>query len=88
MGLVGGIVVFLIVWWMVFFAVLPWGVVSQAEHDAVEPGTDPGAPTRPALGRKALITTTIAACLWLIIYIVIVNGLITLELRPGAPASQ
>ena len=82
MGLVGGIIVYLVVWWMVFFAVLPWGVVSQIEQDAVEPGTEPGAPIDPGLGRKALITTVIAAGLWLIIYVVIANGFITLGTSP------
>lgn len=78
MGLVGGIVVFLMVWWVVFFAVLPWGVVSQAECDDVAPGTDPGAPMAPALGRKALITTAISIGLWIVIYVIIANGLISL----------
>ena len=83
MGLVGSIVVFIITWWLVFFAVLPWGVASQAEHGSVEPGTDPGAPMRPALGRKALLTTAIALGVWLLIYVVVANGLIGLEsLRP------
>jgi predicted secreted protein len=53
----GGI--FFVTWWIVLFAVLPWGVKSQHETDSFEPGTDPGAPQRPLLLRKVLATTLV-----------------------------
>jgi len=81
MGLVGGIVIFILMWWMVFFAILPWGVATQAEHDAVEPGTDPGAPAHPGMGRKFLFTTVIAMGLWLIIYVIVATGLVTVDIQ-------
>ena len=56
----GIIVVFTIVWWMVFFITLPFGVTTP---DAPEPGHAAGAPDRPRLGLKALITTAVAATL-------------------------
>ncbi len=54
------IVVYVIVWWVVFFMTLPWGV-RRAE--TVEEGNDPGAPTNARLWLKAAITTLIAAAL-------------------------
>ncbi|SLN53721.1 DUF1467 family protein [Oceanibacterium hippocampi] len=61
MSLVGGIVVFIVVWWLVLFCVLPIGIVSQDEGKAdFAPGTDPGAPLRPRMVSKALVTTAIA----------------------------
>lgn len=57
--------IFLVMWWVVFFAVLPWGVRGQHEDDAVVPGTDPGAPVRPMLWRKAAATTLVTGALWL-----------------------
>ncbi len=51
MGIVGGIVTFLIIWWTVLFAVLPLGVRSQAENGEVARGSEPGAPVRPELWR-------------------------------------
>jgi len=54
------IAIYFVLWWVVLFAVLPWGVRSQSESGAVEPGTDPGAPTLPRILRK-LVWTTIAS---------------------------
>ncbi|MEM7123341.1 MAG: DUF1467 family protein [Pseudomonadota bacterium] len=60
MGPFGLIVVFLVVWWLVFFMSLPFGV----RHDrGVEEGHDPGAPDKPMLWRKAAAATVIAAVL-------------------------
>ena len=53
--------IFLLIWFVVLFAVLPWGVRQSAEP---EPGHDPGAPANPQLGRKAIITTVISLLLW------------------------
>ena len=36
--------IYFIVWWLVFFAVLPWGIRSQDEHGHVVHASDPGAP--------------------------------------------
>ncbi len=49
-----------IAWWLSLFAVLPLGVQSQEESGAVTPGTEPGAPVLPRLGRKILITSLVA----------------------------
>jgi predicted secreted protein len=51
------------IWWVVLFAVLPFGVRSQAEAGVIDlpTGADAGAPAAPRLGVKALWTTGIAA---------------------------
>ncbi len=59
-----GIVVFVIIWWVALFAVLPWGIV----HDESE-GT--GAPKIPNLKKKMLITTGITIVLWIVVYVLI-----------------
>jgi predicted secreted protein len=73
-----GIVVYIIVWWLVFFMMLPLGVRS-ARESGVDPGdgNDPGAPARPRIGLKALAATGIAALLWAGIYWIIVSDIIT-----------
>ena len=68
-----GLLVFVIIWWVVIFAVLPWGVRVP---DQVEPGHAPSAPAKPMLLRKFLITTVITSVIWLGVYYVIDNGLI------------
>jgi predicted secreted protein len=57
----GGLAVYFVIWWTVLFVTLPFGVRSQAESGNVEKGTDPGAPVAPALLKKALITSVLAA---------------------------
>jgi predicted secreted protein len=55
------IATYFIVWWLVLFAVLPWGVRSQAENGDVVQGSDPGAPAIPHLAAKLLWTTVVSA---------------------------
>ena len=57
----GGIALFFVIWWILLFAVLPFGVRTQIDQGAVGAGTDPGAPTTPALREKAIWTTLLAA---------------------------
>ncbi|MFQ5773209.1 MAG: DUF1467 family protein [Kiloniellaceae bacterium] len=68
-----GILVYVIIWWVVLFAVLPWGVKVP---DNPDPGHATSAPERPMLWRKALITTLVSAVLWGVAYYVITNDLI------------
>jgi len=73
------VAVFFLIWWVVLFAVLPWGVRSQHEGDEVVPGTDPGAPVLPNLKWKLLWTTVVAAVIFAGCYLVYVNRLVTLD---------
>ena len=68
MGITGSIVVFIVIWWMIFFMTLPFGVRGQWEDDAVEEGTEPGAPVTTGLGKKALVTTGITVVLWALVW--------------------
>jgi predicted secreted protein len=61
MSVISALAVYFIIWWVVFFAVLPWGMLTQAEVGEVEPGSVPSAPARPRMWRKALFTTIVAA---------------------------
>jgi len=69
--------IYFIIWWTVLFAVLPWGVRSQRESGEVVPGTDPGAPSAPALGRKLVWTTLLSAALFAALYYVYASRLVT-----------
>jgi predicted secreted protein len=61
-----GIAIFLILWWLAFFLLLPVGARSlhEADEPAV-PGVERGAPRSHNLGMKALAAAGIAAVLWL-----------------------
>ena len=69
-------VVFIIIWWIMLFMVLPWGV-SRTENP--EAGHDPAAPARPMLVRKLLITTGITIVLFGILYGVIDAEILSLQ---------
>ena len=56
-----GIAVYVCIWWVVVFAVLPWGVQRQENP---EPCHDPGAPRVTHLKRKLIITTLITFVIW------------------------
>jgi predicted secreted protein len=68
MSIATAIAIYFIIWWVVLFAVLPWGVRSQHESGAVAPGTDPGAPTIPRLRAKLVWTTIVAAVVFAVWY--------------------
>ncbi len=70
-----GIAGYLLLWWVLLFAVLPLGVKSQREMNDVIPGSEPGAPVRPQLWRKALTTSIVAAFAWAVIYMMFRLGL-------------
>jgi predicted secreted protein len=70
------ILVFAVVWWLVFFIVLPFGQVSQAEAGYVEPGTVASAPANINLKRKSLITSCVAILLTIAIYFVLTYDLL------------
>jgi predicted secreted protein len=61
MSIVTGIAVYFVIWWIVLFAVLPFGVKIPEKP---EPGHATSAPEKPLLLRKALWTTLIAAVIW------------------------
>ncbi len=63
------VAVYFVVWWVVLFAVLPFGVRTQEEAGEVTLGTTASAPAKPRLVRTAIATTIVAfilvAGLWL-----------------------
>jgi predicted secreted protein len=62
-----GVASYLVIWWVVVFAILPWGV-RPAEDEMSQRA---GAPANPRIGLKAVVTTGIAAVLWGILYIIV-----------------
>jgi predicted secreted protein len=63
----GGLALYFVIWWILLFAVLPFGVRSQAEAGEIVKGSEPGAPAAPALREKAVWTTLIASTVLVIV---------------------
>jgi predicted secreted protein len=57
-----GVVLYVLIWWVSLFAVLPIGTQPQAEAD--EASGWRGAPRRPRLLMKVIATTVVATILW------------------------
>ena len=54
------VAVFFVTWWLVLFAVMPWGMRTQDEEGDVVLGTPRSAPVKPRLLRKVIGTTIVA----------------------------
>jgi predicted secreted protein len=69
MNLISAFAVYFIIWWLVLFVVLPIGIQGPKDDSEVILGTDPGAPARPMLARKVLITSLVASVVFAAVYV-------------------
>jgi predicted secreted protein len=76
MNWVTGTAVYVIVWWLVIFMVLPWGVRPISDEDVAR-GHASGAPQRHGLKWKLVVTTLISAAIWGVIYLIIESDAIS-----------
>ena len=79
MAITSAFVLFAVIWFMVFFIVLPLRNTSQGEAGEVVPGTHASAPHEPQMKRKAKITTIWALGIWVVIAGVILSEVITVR---------
>ena len=75
MDAVGGVVAYVVIWVVVLFMVLPFGV---RQPDVTESGHMPGAPENPRIGLKFAVTSGITAVIWVILYFAVEYGLVGL----------
>ena len=80
MGITGSIIIYVIIWWIIFFLVLPVGIQSNKEkfQEKIE-GIDPGAPKNPKIAKKFLITTIITSIFFIVIYYLVELDLLNLR---------
>tara|TARA_B100002052_G_scaffold194564_1_gene177411 strand:- start:25 stop:279 length:255 start_codon:yes stop_codon:yes gene_type:complete len=80
MGITGSIIVYVMIWWIIFFSVLPVGIQSNKEVFKEKiGGMDPGAPKNPKVGKKFLITTVITTIIFSVIYYLVNIDLLNLR---------
>jgi predicted secreted protein len=79
-GITGSIIVYVMIWWIIFFSVLPVGIQSNKEkfREKIE-GVDPGAPKNPKIGKKFFITTLITSIIFIVIYYLVEFNLLNLR---------
>jgi predicted secreted protein len=79
------IAIYVVIWWTVLFAILPFGVRTQAEDGEVVPGTPESAPTHPRLLRVLLLTTLVSGLVFGGLWVAVRVDLINLERLLGRP---
>ena len=67
MSYTGLAIIYIIIWWIVFFAILPIDV-NREKPNKIE-GEDPGSPENPKMLKKFIYTTGITTIIFLIIYL-------------------
>lgn len=72
MNWVSGVVLYIIIWWTALFAILPIGTRPVARADDATGWR--GAPERPRMLMKMLVTTAVSAVIWLGAYWVIASN--------------
>ena len=80
MSITGSLIVFISIWWIVFFSILPIGIKSQnAKFSDELHGNDRGAPKNPNIGKKFLITTFITSVIFIVIYYMVSQNYLNLR---------
>jgi len=67
MSLTGLAIIYIIIWWIVFFAILPIDVERQKSIKV--DGEDPGSPENPKMLKKFIYCTVITTFLFIAIYL-------------------
>ncbi len=73
------VAIYFVMWWIVLFAVLPFGVRSQHEDGPPIEGTDPGAPVLARMARKLVWTTIVTTIIFAIGYALSYTGYLSVD---------
>ena len=69
MSITGLCVIYIIIWWIVFFAILPIDVIRTKTVNI--DGEDPGSPENPKILKKFIYSTVITTIIFGIIFLLI-----------------
>jgi predicted secreted protein len=86
MSLSLGIALYIMIWWMTLFAVLPFGVRTQAEAGEIVEGTPESAPAAPRIVRTMLINTVVAAFVFAFVWMALEQDWLGLYIAPDQAA--
>ena len=75
MGWFNGFVLFVLIWWTALFAVLPLGTAPVATPDQASGWR--GAPAKPQIARKLVITTAVTIVIWSFCFAIIASDWIS-----------
>ena len=69
MSITGSLIIYVLIWWIVFFALLPIDV-NREKKDNIK-GIDTGAPENPKIIKKFAYSTLITSIIFIIIYLLV-----------------
>ena len=69
MSLTGSLIIYVLIWWIVFFALLPIDVNREKKQNIK--GIDAGAPENPKIIKKFVYSTLITSIIFIIIYLLV-----------------
>lgn len=79
MSILGLAVIFIVLWFLSMFLVLPVRMETQEDANAITPLTQPGVPSNPKFLTRMAWATGVAVFLWAICFIVIEYGIVTID---------
>tara|TARA_Y100000992_G_C20988834_1_gene360929 strand:- start:108 stop:323 length:216 start_codon:yes stop_codon:yes gene_type:complete len=68
LSITGSLIIYVLIWWIVFFALLPIDV-NREKKDNIR-GIDAGAPENPKIIKKFAYSTLITSIIFIIIYLI------------------
>ena len=69
MSLTGSLIIYVLIWWIVFFALLPIDVNREKKQNII--GIDAGAPENPKIIKKFVYSTLITYIIFIIIFLLV-----------------
>jgi predicted secreted protein len=83
-----GIAIYIMVWWITLFAVLPIGVRTQGEEGEIVAGTPASAPVKPRLLRVIVINTVVATLAFSVVWAAFEFDWLGLHIPPSMMAPE
>ena len=69
MSLTGSLIIYVLIWWIVFFALLPIDVNREKKQNII--GIAAGAPENPKIIKKFVYSTLITSIIFIIIFLLV-----------------
>ena len=69
MSITGSLIIFVLIWWIIFFSLLPIDV--ERKHKEMVEGADKGSPENPKIIKKIIHTTIITSIIFIGIFMLV-----------------
>jgi len=69
MSITGSLIIFVLIWWIIFFSLLPIDV--ERKHREIVEGVDKGSPENPRIIKKIFYTTIITSIIFIGIFMLV-----------------